>query len=392
MGAALACFLARDHGRQPVVFERDATYTRASSALSASSIRQQFSTAVNVRLSQHSLAFYRRIGAELALPGEPPTDIGLVERGYLYLVPEAGVDTLRRNHRIQRELGADVALLDRAALAQRFPWLAVDDIALGSLGQSGEGWFDGWSVLQAFRRKAIACGARFVGAEVDSLLVAPRAADRVAGVRLADGTTAAFDQVVLAAGAWSARLLAPLGIDLPVRARKRDVFVFDSPARLDGCPLVIDPAGPWFRPEGRLRGAGAEGGAAAQRFLCGAPPRGDDADDLPLDAVDHGLFEDRLWPLLAARVPALEALRPQGSWAGYYEMNTFDHNGLVGPWPGLQGLSMICGFSGHGMQQAPAAAGELARWIAAGAGRSDLPSLEPGRILRGEPLLELNVI
>lgn len=392
MGAALACLLARDHALQPVVFERDASYTRASSALSASSIRQQFSTAVNVRLSQRSLAFYRRIGEELALPGEPAPDIGLVEHGYLYLVPESGVETLRRNHHIQRELGADVALLDRAALEQRYSWLDTADIALGSLGQSGEGWFDGWSVLQAFRRKAIACGARFVAAEVDSLVMAPRATDRIAGVRLADGSTATFDQVVLAAGAWSARLLAPLGIDLPVRARKRDVFVFDSPAQLDGCPLVIDPAGPWFRPEGRLRGTRADGGGGAQRFLCGAPPRGDDADDLPLDAVDHGLFEERLWPLLAARVPAFEALRPQGSWAGYYEMNTFDHNGLVGPWPGLRGLSMICGFSGHGMQQAPAAAGELARWIAGGAGGSDLPSLEPGRILRGEPLLELNVI
>ena len=382
MGAAVACFLARDHGIAPVVFERDPTYASASSALSASSIRQQFSTAVNVRLSQASLAFYRHLGAELGMPGEAPPEIGLVEHGYLYLVPSPAVEGLRRNHGLQSSLGADVALLDAQALKARFEWLDVTGIELGSLGLSGEGWFDGWSVLQAFRRKAIACGARFVSANVRRLIEHD---SRITGVELADGSHHPFDHLVLAAGAWSSSLLAPTGIDLPVRARKRDVFVFDAPARLHGCPLVIDPSGLWFRPEGQLRGRDA----SAQRFLCGAPPRGDDADDLPLHAIDHGLFDEVIWPALAARVPALEALRVTGAWAGYYEMNTLDHNGLVGPWPGLDGLSMICGFSGHGMQQAPAAGQELAAWIA---GRADLPSLEPGRIVRGEPIVEHNVI
>jgi FAD-dependent oxidoreductase domain-containing protein 1 len=400
MGAAVACFLARDHGISPVVFERDPTYARASSALSASSIRQQFSTAVNIRLSQESLAFYRRIGEELEVPNEPPPSIGLVERGYLYLVPQSGAGTLRAHHALQRRMGADVSLLAPPALAERFPWLSADGIALGSLGASGEGWFDGWSVLQAFRRKAIACGVRFVQAPVQRLVTGPPGLRRrrdlparlgsgsaVTGVMLADGTLQPFDHVVLAAGAWSAALLAPLGIDLPVRARKRDVFVFDAPVQIDRSPLVIDPSGLWFRPEGTNRGQAQP----AQRFLCGGPPCGIDADDLPLEAIDHKLFDDVLWPALAARVPAFEALRVTGAWAGYYELNTFDHNGLVGPWPGLEGLSMACGFSGHGMQQAPAVGRQLAAWIAA-EGDSDLPTLDPGRILRAEPLLELNVI
>jgi glycine/D-amino acid oxidase-like deaminating enzyme len=400
MGSALACFLARDHDIAPVVFERDPTYARASSALSASSIRQQFSNAVNIRLSQESLAFYRRIGEELAVSSDPPPRIGLVERGYLYLVPESGAGLLRSHHNLQRRMGADVTLLSPPALRERFPWLATDGIALGSLGQSGEGWFDGWSVLQAFRRKAIACGTRFVKTGVRRLVTGPAGlrsrqpslaalgrGSAVTGVMLDDGTVQPFDHVVVAAGAWSAPLLAPLGIELPVRARKRDVFVFDAPAMLDRCPLVIDPSGLWFRPEGSTRGQASP----SQRFLCGAPPRGEDLDDQPLESIDHGLFDEVLWPALAARVPAFESLRVTGAWAGYYEINTFDHNGLVGPWPGLEGLSLACGFSGHGMQQAPAAGRQLAAWIAA-EGDSDLPSLDPGRILRGERLLELNVI
>ncbi len=204
--------------------------------------------------------------------------------------------------------------------------------------------------------------------------------ERVTAVRSADGTRHAADAVVIAAGAWSAPLAARLGIDLPVRPRKRDVFVFDAPATLPGCPLVIDPSGLWFRPEGR-------------GFLCGAPPRDGDPDEPPLDAVDHGLFDDVIWPALAHRVPAFEALRLRSAWAGYYEMNTFDANGLAGALPGWANAFTACGFSGHGMQQAPAVGCALAAAITGAAGDvPDLTPLSPARLERGEPLRERNVI
>lgn len=378
MGAATACFLARDHGIAATVLERDPTYAQASSALSASSIRQQFSQPVNIALSQHSLAFYRRIGTELAV-AEEAAAIGLVERGYLYLAGAGGAAALRTNHAVQRAHCADVALLEPAALRERYPWLAPDGVALASLGLSGEGWFDGWSVLQAFRRKAIACGARFVQADAARLA---GTAGRIDTVLATDGRRFDADLVLVAAGAWSAPLLASAGIDdLPVRARKRDVFVFDAPAELPGCPLVIDTSGAWFRPEG------------TRRFIAGAPPRGEDLDDLPLAQIDHGLFDDVIWPALAARVPAFEALRVVSAWAGYYEMNTFDQNGLVGPLPGWHNLHVACGFSGHGLQQAPAVGEGMAAWLATGHWATiDLGPLAPERVGLGRPLLERNVI
>lgn len=376
MGAATAWFLARDHAASVVVLEPDPTYRRASSALSASSIRQQFSTPINIALSQASLAFMQRVGDELAVDGEAP-ELGFVERGYLYLATAAGVDGLRANVEVQTHHGAHTALLMPAELAMRFPWLAVDDLAAGALGLRGEGWFDGPALLAAFVRKARALGVRFV----------PRAAVQferrggcVQAVIDTNGTRHACAQVVLAAGAWTAPLARQLDVDLPVRARKRDVFVFSSPAALPDCPLVIDPSGFWFRPEGR-------------RFLCGAPPRGDDVDDAPLDAIDHGLFDDWLWPRLAQRVPGFEALRQEGAWAGYYEMNTVDHNGLVGALPGCDNAFTACGFSGHGMQQAPAVGRALAERIATGAYRSlDLAPLSPARLARGALIVERNVI
>ena len=380
IGSSVACFLARDFGVRVTVVERDPSYRYASSALSASSIRQQFSTAINIRISQASLAFYRRVGEELAVGDERP-DIGLVEPGYLFLASAAGAETLRANHEVQRACGADVALLAPAELQRRFPWLAVEGIALAGLGlstaTSGEGWFDGYSVLQAFRRKAVALGVNYVAAAIERM---DMVGSRVVRATTADGAALEADAFVLAAGAWSAPLARTVGFDLPVRARKRDVFVFQSPAHLPDCPLVIDPSGLWFRPEGR-------------GFICGAPPRGEDCDDAPLDAIDHGLFDDWIWPHLAARVPAFEALRRTHAWAGYYEFNTFDQNGLVGRVPGIDNAFVACGFSGHGIQQAPAVGRGIAELVATGEYRTlDLSPLAPERIARGEPLIEANVI
>jgi len=374
MGAATACFLARDHAARVTVIERDPSYARASSSLSLSSIRQQFSQPVNMALSRWSLDFLRRVPNELATPDDSPA-IGLVEPGYLYLATEAGAARLREVHAVQRAEGVDVALLGQAELGARFPWLAVGDLALGSLGLSGEGWFDGPALHRAFRRKAKACGVRFVEAEAVGFDIQ---GDRVTSVRCADGRRVGGDSVLIAAGAWSAPLGSALGVELPVHARKRDVFVLETPAALPGCPLVIDPSGFWFRPEGSL-------------ILAGGPPRGDDVDEAPLHDIDHGLFDELLWPTLAARVPALEALRVRSAWAGYYEMNAFDHNGLAGRLPGYANAFTACGFSGHGMQQAPAVGHSMARLIA-GLDAPLIEALTPQRLLDGLPLLEANVI
>jgi FAD-dependent oxidoreductase domain-containing protein 1 len=376
IGAATAYFLAARHRLRATVLERDPSYRRASSALSASSIRQQFSTEINVRLSQASLEFYRRAGDELAVDGERP-DIGLTERGYLFLASPAGLDALRANHAVQRSCGVNVSLLEPAALRARLPWLSVDGVAAGSLGEAGEGWFDGYAVLMAFRRKAISLGARFENADADGI---ESAGGRFKAVRCRDGRRIDGDALLIAAGAWSAPLAGQLGFMLPVVPRKRDVFVCTSPADLPSCPLVIDPSGVWFRPEGR-------------GFIAGCPPRGDDIDGAPLEAIDHGLFEDVIWPAMAHRVPAFDALRVTGAWAGYYEYNTFDRNGIVGSVPGCANAFIGCGFSGHGIQQAPAVGRAIAERIALGRYATlDLSPLSPLRIIERRPLLERNVI
>jgi FAD-dependent oxidoreductase domain-containing protein 1 len=378
IGSAVAYWLTADPAcaSEVVVLERDPTYREASSALSASAIRQQFSTAVNIAIGRFGIEFLREVGDRLAIDDERP-DIGLVEPGYLYLATPPGLATLEANHALQTAQGADVQLLSPGELRRRFPWLTVDDLVGGSLGRTGEGWFDGYALMRAFRAKAIAQGARFLRAEAVGISLADR---RVTAVALASGEDVPCDAVVNAAGPWAARVAAMAGVELPVRARARSVFVLASPASLPGCPLVIDPSGFWVRPEGR-------------HFITGAPPReGEDRDDQPL-AADHSLFDEVIWPALAARISAFEELRVLNAWAGYYEYNTVDQNGIVGAHPEIANLYFANGFSGHGIQQSPAVGRGIAELILHGGYRAlDLAALGFERLREGRPLIERNVI
>ncbi len=379
MGSSIAYHLASrpDFAGSVTVVERDPSYARASSSLSASSIREQFSTPVNIAMSQFGLRFLREAPELLAVDGDRP-ELSLRLPGYLFLASEAGLPVLRDNHAIQRGQGADVALLSPAGLRARFPWLSTDGVAEGSLGLSREGSFDGPALLAAFRRKARSLGVRYVPREATGFA---RAGAAVTGVLLDDGAAVECDMAVIAAGPWSGAVAARLGIDLPVRPRKRMVYVVACRAELPGCPLVIDPTGIWFRREGTMILTGRSPG-----------PGEDDPDEPPLE-VEEAMFNDVIWPALAARVPAFEALRLASSWAGYYEMNTFDHNGVVGAHPALSNVVFATGFSGHGMQHAPAVGRGVAELVAAGGYETlDLAPLAFTRLLAGQPLLERNVV
>lgn len=378
MGSAAAYFTLADPaftGRVAVI-EKDPSYARCASTLSAASIRQQFSCPVNVEASLFGIRFLRDAPTLLAVD-DGPAPIDLHEGGYLFLATPEGRAALAANHATQTQLGADIVWLEPDALANRFAWLSVEGLAAGCFGHTGEGWFDGHALLSAFRRKAQSLGATYHQDTATRLLVER---NRVRGAMLADGRRIEAGVTLLAAGIGTARLAATAGLDLPVRPRRRSVFAFTCATPGIVCPLLVDPAGAWVRSEG----AG---------FICGGTPDpGQDADDESFD-VDWPLFEERIWPVLAARVPAFEAIRPGRAWSGHYDMNLFDQNAVVGPVEGLAGLLIANGFSGHGLQQAPAVGRALADLIVHGAPRAvDLSALGHARIAAGRRLIERNVV
>ncbi len=390
IGSSVAGHLLSDpafRGRVLVV-ERDPSYRLAASALSAASIRQQFSQPLNIRMSLYGIAILRGIGRYLAVDDEAPPHIGLREPGYLFLADEGHEAALRENHAGQRREGADVALLDPTALSSRFPWLDAAGIALGSLGLSGEGWFDGWALLQAFRTKARRLGAEYV---VDEVVGLERAGHRLASVRLRGGGLVGCGAVVNCAGSQGPAMALMAEIGIPVQAKRRSVFTFTLRTPLPGAPLLIDTGGVWMRPD-------SDGAASGQTFIAGwSPPPDKDPDwrddDPDTQAVDWPLFEEVVWPALAARVPALATLRPGRAWTGPYDMNLFDQNAIIGPADEVSNLYLANGFSGHGLQHAAAVGRGLAELIVHGRYLTlDLSPLGFGRVAAGRPLRERSVI
>jgi glycine/D-amino acid oxidase-like deaminating enzyme len=378
VGSATAYFLASQPSFKGsiLVVEQDPTYARSATALSAASIRHQFSTPENIRLSQFGSSFLKSVGEHLSVDGEAPA-IGFKERGYLFLATAQGLGILQSNHHTQCAENVDVSLLTPAQLQSRFPWLNVDDLSAGSLGNTGEGWLDAYALMQGFRRKALSLGVQYRQARVEAL---SRQGRLVTSARLSTGELVTCGTVINAAGTGATALAQSAGIELPVQARKRSIFYFTSSARLPTCPMVIDPTGAYFRPEG-------------EGYLCGIAPSPEQDTECHDFEVQHSLFEEVLWPILAARVPGFEALRLQRSWAGHYDMNLLDHNAIVGAHPDVDNFLFANGFSGHGLQQSPAIGRALSELVTFGEFRTlQLGALGWARVIEGRPLREINVV
>jgi glycine/D-amino acid oxidase-like deaminating enzyme len=368
MGSAAAYFL-RELGfdGSVLVIERDGTYAQSSTALSASGIRQQFSSPLNVKISQFGAEFIK------AAPERWGVDLNLRENGYLYLAntPE-GSAVLRENHAVQVAEGADMALMDPATLAEKFPHLRLDDILLGSHGQANEGWFDGVGLMQGLRT------GEYISDEIVGIKTA---GGKVSSVKLASGRAVECGVFVNAAGPRAALVAGMAGIDIPVEARKRTNFLFDCMEPPEGdLPLMIDPSGVWCRPEGK-------------HFLTGCSPANDPAVAFDDFEPRHAEFEEIIWPALAARSQNFEAIKQIRFWSGHYAYNTLDQNAVVGPHPDIPNFLFANGFSGHGLQQAPAVGRALAEWICHGEYQTlDFSPLGYERIITNTPLLERCVI
>jgi glycine/D-amino acid oxidase-like deaminating enzyme len=387
IGSAVAYFLTAnpDFTGSVLIVERDPTFARASTSLSAASIRTQFSNPVNVRIGQFGISFIKDFANTMAVGDDRP-DLNLHEAGYLFLAAtEAQEQTLRENHAVQRACGADVVLWDQDELSHALPHLRVDDIRLASYGRSGEGWFSNTGLMNGFRAKARAQGADYV---VDEVVAIARDGARVTSVTLKSGAVVQAGHVVNASGPRAALTARMAGLDVPVEPRKRTLFVIDcahSPegtARVNGgkLPLVIDHNGTFCRPEGRF-------------FLTGCPPVTDPCVDWDDFTPRHEEFEDIIWPHIAARSEAFEAVKLVNFWAGHYDFNTLDHNLIVGPHPEVTNFVYANGFSGHGLQQGPAAGRAVSELITYGGFRTlDLSEVGYERIVAGRPFLEKAVI
>ncbi|KAG9351738.1 hypothetical protein JZ751_022989 [Albula glossodonta] len=385
VGWSIAYWLKRKErirdGVRVLVVEKDPTYSQASTVLSAGGIRQQFSLPENIHLSLASAEFMRNINDHLSVLNEDPVDLQFNHSGYLFLASEKGAEIMEENYRTQRYAGAKVTLVSPTQLKEKFPWLNTDGVALASYGLENEGWFDPWTLLNAFRRKAISMGVCQCIGEVRM----PNSLEH----QLVECSI-----VVNAAGANSGKVAELVGIGsgphhtisavpVPVEPRKRYIYVLHCP---DGpgldTPFLIDYSGFYLRREGL-------GG----NYIAGMSPEEDEEPETSNLEVDHPFFQEKIWPLLANRVPAFENLKVTSAWAGYYDYNTFDQNGILGLHPLVNNMYFATGFSGHGLQQSPATGLALAELILDGEFKTlNLNALSFNRIFSKQPTLERNIV
>ena len=375
VGAAVAYFLSlRGTGARVTVLEPDPTYARASTPKATGVIRQQYAIPENIRMSVFGSAFLKNAPSLLATD-DGPADIAFREQGYVWLLEEDLLPAVRAMHAVQLENGADVEFLGPEALARRLPLYATGSLAGGYWGHSGAGWFDPWALLQALRRKSQALGVSWVKDRAVALI---RSGGRIEAVETGGGLTIAAGHVVNCGGALGAKAVAAMaGVALPVEPRCRSVFHIDCREDVSRFPMSVHlKTGVWFRPEG-------------SGVLCGVAPAPENDPPTEEDTVDHALFEEVVWPTIAALVPAFEAVKVKNAHACFYDFNTLDENAILGPAEGLSNFLLATGFSGHGVMQAPAAGRAIAELVLDGRYTSlDLKRFGHGRIVRAEALPE----
>lgn len=380
IGSSVAWHLSSnpDFNGRVLVIEKDPSYEWTSTARTNSCIRQQFSNEINVRISQYGVQCLKHFREYLGGDPEVP-DIVLQSFGYLYLADnQAFADILRDNQKLQAACGAGTRILTPEEIAADYPFYNLDGIVLGSHNPIDEGYFDGNSMFDWWRRKARHNGVEYLSNEVVSI---HREGRRVTGVALKTGETIAAGAIVNASGPRAALTARMADLELPVEPRRRYTFIFAAEKPLDrDLPLTIDPSGVHVRSDGSY-------------YLCGCPPDQDpavDYDDFDLDAA---IWEDKVWPALAQRIPAFEAIKQINAWVGHYAYNTFDQNAIIGAHPEVENFIFVNGFSGHGFQQSPAMGRGAAELITYGEYRGlDLSVLGYERLLRNEPFLERAVI
>lgn len=343
-----------------------------ATAQSSGIVRTHYSVAPNVAIARASLRMFQDFPALL---DDDEADAGLVLSGYLIVAPPGPQsDAVRGSIAMQRTFGVEAALLDRAGALARHPWLQLDDIdAIGFEAEAG--FADPYLVTTGFARAARRGGAVIrTNTAVTGLL---REGDRVVGVQTASGPIGA-GVVLSAVNVWSRIAAGWAGIEIPFGISAHHVFTLaaDRPYTPD-LPVLKDLASParlYMRASGGhlLVGGGHDGTPA------------DDPDASELEADMDALVDEAAQA--AARLPAFAEGRLVRSWSGLYD-TTPDWNPVLGPLPGVPGLHVAFGFSGHGFKLSPMIGRMLAQSMLGQA--PDLP-LHPYRITRyaeGETLV-----
>jgi sarcosine oxidase subunit beta len=369
VGASTAYHLAASGVERVVLLERADAVATGSTGACAGGFRHQFSSRINIELSQASVPMI------LGFTHEHGLALDVVQDGYLFLVrDERGWDDFRAGAELQRSMGVDTRLLSPEEAGSVAPGIMIDDL-VGATFCADDGIADPAGLTQGYATLARRAGADLrLGVEAVAI---ETQSDAVVSVRTAAGAIAT-DVVVNAAGPWAGRLAATAGVRLPLEPIPRMVVTTGAfpgaPARRT---LVIDAATSYyFHKEGDGVLTGMGGRTEHPSFSTD---------------VDHRFIEEELLPTAVRIFPPIEQAGVASMWAGLYEM-TPDRHPIIGRSP-VAGLFLANGFSGHGFQHAPVVGKLIAELIVDGMTHTvDISSLGLDRFERGDLVVEGRVV
>jgi len=375
IGSSVAYNLLNDgFTGQITIFEKDKLYEFSSTPRSAGGVRQLFTTSVNIQISRYSLHKYQTFPEDMAI-GNEKAEIDFKQRGYLFLASnDENMNQLEKQRQLQKQHGVPVELLDKSDLLNVIPELNTDDLQ-GGLYCAEDGYLDPYSVMQGYIRKAKQLGADYIYEEVDTILYEK---GFVRGVQLKNGSRHTSPIVINCAGPWAPYISKKINLPIPVVPLKRQIIQFDIAKELERLlPLTIDPTGVYFRHEG-------------DSLITGYSEQTNPGIDFQWK---RSFFEEQLWPILAHRIQNFEQAKIIRGWAGLYSHNTEDQNAIIGEHPKLGGYFLVCGFSGHGMQQAPAVGKGISESIMTGTYQTlDLSALRFERFATNELIVENAIV
>jgi FAD-dependent oxidoreductase domain-containing protein 1 len=378
MACSIAYFLASsdNFSGSITVIENTSSNDYKPATNRPASLIQQFSLPENIRMSRYAQDFIQDITKYLGVDGLP-VNVDYVGRGSLFLYEEQKLSLLYGLNTVQQGESVDVALLDPDDLSRGFPWLNLSGLAGGSLGLNGEGWLDEYLLTQAFRNKAVSLGVTFLMTEATGLQLHN---NQVISINLTEGRQISCGQIVNAAGPRAALVSEWVGSILNIRPYKRTSFRFSCNTEIEECPQVFDPSGVCFRSDGR-------------RYVASCSPAPDSDPECTDLEIDYSLFEEHIWPVLAHRVPDFNFVQLEGAEATMHICNLYDRNPVIGPHPEIENFYFAAGFSGRGVQQAPAIGRAISEIMQHGEYQTlDLTCFSFERMVTGEPLSEHTVL
>jgi FAD-dependent oxidoreductase domain-containing protein 1 len=373
-GSTAYHLLSRDPSLRVCVIEKDPTYEHAPSALSMAGVRLLFSQVENLRMSQYGNEFYSSFGERMEVGGDV-IPLHFWKQGYLFVAgtAEQAAD-MEANYHFQTAQGVQANLFDAKALTGAFPDINAEGVTAAVFSPQ-DGWIDPYGALTGFRRKAVSLGATYVRGEVVDIVSQGGLAR---SVRLSGGEIITGEHFVNTAGLYAPQVAEMVGMKIPVAPLPRTQYYFETHETFAPLPLTRDQVGVGFRPEGAGFLSGLTDMSRVGKFVT---------------EPNYDAFEDKIWPMLASRVPKFEAVRLKHAWATHYAQNTFDGNAIIGSWTsGCPNFHLIVGCSGHGLQHAPAAGRAISEIILDGGLQTlDLSRLSYDRIERDEPYPETGV-